>query len=205
MYISPMNATNQKTNFTSAYRIYFYTPNGERILSEANMKKCLHYVEAHLNGSKRVKSLNKDLISTMKHGQPIQDGIDRIFKGDADYRLNPKIRSFFSKSKGENNGYLNILTGDDVDYVAQSYGKNIGKAKRMSKEYTGSTHSFETGYAVSQYKNNLPAYANSRAVTKDGRRVAFGVCFTPIYKKNGELKNFEYHHSGFFFEDQVKQ
>lgn len=204
MYISPISSNNQRTNFTSSYRVFFYTPNGERILSEQNMKKCLHYMEAHLNGSKRVKTPNQELISNMKYGQKVKDGQEKVFTGDIDYRNNPRIRSFFVKEKGENNGYVTILTGDDVEAVAENYGKNIGKAKKISKEYTGTVHSFETSYAVNQYKKNVPDYAEIRSVKKDDRRVAFGICFTPIYKRNGELKNFEYHHSGFFFEDKVK-
>ena len=79
----------------------------------------------------------------------------------------------------------------------------IGKAKNMSKLKTGSTRSFETQDAVMRYAKNAPEYVEKQAVYKDGKRMAFGVCFEPQYKKNGELKGFKYHHAGFFPEERV--
>ena len=64
-------SVNNAPNFGASYHTYFYTTDGRRIVSEQNMKKCLHYVESHLNGSKRVKNYNHDLIDTMKFGQKL--------------------------------------------------------------------------------------------------------------------------------------
>lgn len=189
-------------NFGASYHTYFYTTDGKRILSEPNMKKCLHYMEAHLNGSKRLKTRNQDLVDTMKFGQMSKAG-NRI-GGDSDYLYNNKIRAVFDKAKQKFQGFVTIVTGHDVDVVNKNYGKPIGVAKRMSKEKTGSTRSFETSDAVLRYSKKATEYAENKAVYKNGDRVAFGVCFTPVYnKKTGALKGFEYHHSGFFNENKV--
>lgn len=202
MYSSVTNYNNQ--NFGASYHTYFYTTDGKRIVSEENMKKCLHYMEAHLNGSKRVKTLNQDLITTMKHGQKINGGTRA--GGDKDYFYEPKIRAVFDKTKQKFQGFVNIVTGHDVDAVNNRYGKPIGRAKKMSREKTGTTRSFETYDAIRNYAENAPEYAETKAVYRDGRRLAFGVCFKPVYgKRSGKLTGFEYHHSGFFYEDAVNK
>ena len=196
-------SSQNSTNFKASYHTYFYTNDGKRIVSDKNMKKCLHYVEAHLNNSKRVKVHNQDLIDTMKFGQKMPDGTRR--GGDRDYYYNPKIRAVFDKTKKKFQGFVNIVTGKDVERVNTDYGKPIGVAKRISRERTGSVRSFETSDAIRRYTQNAPSFAESKAVYKDGKRQAFGVCFTPVYnKKTGEVKDFKYHHSGFFDEDSVR-
>lgn len=194
---------NNAPNFGASYHTYFYTTDGRRIVSEQNMKKCLHYVESHLNGSKRVKNYNHDLIDTMKFGQKLPDGTRR--GGDADYLYISKIRAVFDKTKKNVQGFVNIVTGKDVDLVNEKFGKPIGRAIRESKEKTGFMRSFETKDALNRYSKLAPKFAESKAVYKDGERQAFGICFTPVYnKKTGELKEFKYHHSGFFDESKVK-
>ncbi len=201
MYSSINNYNNQ--NFGASYHTYFYTTDGKRIVSEENMKKCLHYMEAHLNGSKRVKNLNQDLVTTMKYGQKVNGGT-RV-GGDRDYASLPKIRAVFDKTKQKYQSFVNIVTGRDVDIVNNSYGKPIGRAKRISREKTGSSYSFETSEALRNYAMNAPEYAESKAVYRDGRRLAFGICFKPVYgKRSKKLTGFEYHHSGFFYEDAAK-
>ena len=81
-----MQIQGNQQNFNGSYRMYFYTPDGKRIVSDENMKKCLHYVEAHLNNSKRVKERNMDLVDTFQFGQRSQDG--RRIGGDKDYYYN---------------------------------------------------------------------------------------------------------------------
>ena len=199
--INSVSSNKYNPSFGAGYHMYFYATDGSRIISEQNMKKCLHYVEAHLNGSKRVKVHNQDLINTMKFGQILPSG--KRLGGDKDYFYYPKIRAVFDKEKTKSEGFINVLTGKDVDVVNKTYGKPIGKAKRMSIEKTGSSRSFETLDAVSRYAKNAPEYAEQQAVYRDGKRMAFGVCFEPQYKKNGELKGFQFHHAGFFPEDKV--
>ena len=199
--IQSVSSHNTSPSFGAGYHMYFYSTDGKRIVSEQNMKKCLHYVEAHLNGSKRVKEPNMDLINNMKFGQIVPPG--KRFGGDKDYFNIPKIRAVFDKAKTKYEGFINVVTGKDVEVVNNTYGKPIGKAKSMSKLKTGSTSSFETQDAIMRYAKNAPEYAEKQAVYRDGKRMAFGVCFEPQYKKNGELKGFTYHHSGFFPEDKV--
>ena len=195
---------NNSTSFGAGYHLYFYTTDGKRIVSDENMKKCLHYVEAHLNGAKRVQGKrNKDLIDTVCFGQVGKDG--KRIGGDKDYLEIPVIRAVIDKTKDKVQGFINIVTGYDAKEVSNVYGKAIGKAKHVSKKRTGSTNSFETSYSVKRYINKAPDYAESKAVYKDGKRMALGVAFTPIYtKKSHKLKGFEYHHAGFFDESLVK-
>lgn len=159
-------------------------------------------MEAHLNGSKRVKTHNQDLINTMKFGKKLPDGT--YSGGDRDYYNIPKIRSITDIAKRNVQGFVNILTGKDAEVVSNTYGKPIGKAKNISIQRANSTNSFETHHAVKQYYSNAPKYLDSKAVYKNGNRQAFGVCFTPVYNKKGEVKEFQYHHSGFFDENKVR-
>lgn len=201
MYTS-INANNNSTNFKAGYHMYFYTDKGERIITDKNMKKCLHYVEAHLNGSKRVKVRNQELIDTMKFGQRGKDG-ERI-GGDADYRACPIIRSVIDKTAGKVQGFINVVTGRDVDVIAKRYGEDMGRNKHISLVRTGSTKSFETSHSVNRYIEKAPDYAESRGVYKNGERQAFGVMFKPILNKKGEVKSFEYVRAGFFDESKIK-
>lgn len=194
-------AVNSPT-FKAGYHVYFYTTDGKRIVSDENMKKCLHYMEAHLNGSKRVKVRNQDLVDTFKFGQ--KDANGKYTGGDRDYYNIPKIRAVIDNTKDKIQGFINIVSGEHVNIVNKKYGKPIGKAKHVSLKRAGTTQTFETKDAVSRYVDNAPAYAESKAVYKNGERQAFGIAFTPIYNKKGNLKGFEYHHSGFFNESAVK-
>ena len=193
-------------NFGAGYHVYFYTNKGERIVSDKNMKKCLHYMEAHLNGSKRVKVKNQDLIDTFKFGKKLPNG--EYPGGDTDYYYIHKIRSVIDNTKDKVQGFISIVTGKDVDLVKDNYGKHIGKSKRISLLRTGTTNTFETNHAVKHYIQNAPNFAESKAVFKDGERQAFGIAFTPVYytkgAHKGEVKRFIYHHSGFFNESKVK-
>lgn len=192
-----MQIQGNQQNFNGSYRMYFYTPDGKRIVSDENMKKCLHYVEAHLNNSKRVKQRNMDLVDTFRLGQKNVTG-QRI-GGDRDYCYNPRIRAVFKRIKERTEGFIRIVTGKDADFVDENFGKAIGKAKRQGLERTGSTKTFETSYATNRYYDNAVDFAERR---NSGEK-AFGVAFTPIYKKNGDLKGFEYHHAGYFNEAKV--
>lgn len=192
-----MQIQGNQQNFNGSYRLYFYTPDGKRIVSDENMKKCLHYVEAHLNNSKRVKQRNMDLVDTFRFGQTLQDG--RRIGGDKDYYYNPRIRAVFKRIKERTDGFVRIVTGKDAEFVDEHYGKAIGRAKREGLERAGSTRTFETSYATNRYYDNAVNYADRK---NSGER-AFGVAFTPLYKKNGEIKGFEYHHAGYFNESKI--
>lgn len=196
-----MQISSNQQNFCGAHRIYFYTNDGKRIVSDENMKKCLHYVEAHLNGSKRVKTLNRDLIDNFRFGQ--KDAQGARTGGDKDYFYYSKIRAVFKKMKDRKDGFVRILTGQDVDVVNQAYGMPIGVAKRMGIERAGSAKTFESSYAVDRYYDQSVRYADKRIEQNPQNKKAFGVAFTPIYKKNGEIKGFEYHHSAYFDENLV--
>lgn len=193
-----MQIQGNQQNFNGSYRMYFYTPDGKRIVSDENMKKCLHYVQAHLNNSKRVKQRNMDLVDTFRAGQ--RDVTGRRIGGDVDYAYNPRIRAVFKRIKERTEGFVRIVTGKDADYVDENFGKAIGIAKREGLDRIGSTRTFESSYAANRYFDGAVGFAERR---NTGEK-AFGVAFTPIYKKNGELKGFEYHHAGYFNEAKVR-
>lgn len=191
-----MQITGNQQSFNGSYRLYFYTPDGKRIVSDENMKKCLHYVERHLNGSKRVVERNMDLVDTFRYGQKLNN---KHIGGDKDYCRHPKIRAVFKRLKERKDGFVRIVTGKDAEFVDENFGKAIGRAKRQARERAGSARTFETSYAVDRYFNNSVRYADS---INNGEK-AFGVAFTPVYKKNGEIKGFAYHHAGYFKESRI--
>lgn len=192
---------NNSTNFGAGYHVYFYTKDGKRIVSDENMKKCIHYMEAHLNGSRRVKVRNTELVDTFKFGKKLANGT--YSGGDKDYFNIPRIRSVIDKTKDKVQGFINIVTGKDAEHVSNTYGKPIGKNKHIGLKRAGTTQTFETKDAVDRYIEKAPDYAESKAVYKNGERQAFGIAFTPVYNKKGNLKSFEYHHCGFFNESAV--
>ena len=193
-------------HFGAGYHVYFFTNDGKRIVSDENMKKCLHYMESHLNNSKRVKVRNTELVDTFKFGKKVNG---EYTGGDKDYYNISKIRSVIDNTKDKIQGFINIVTGSDVKVVDEKFGKDIGKAKHISIKRAGTTNTFETKTAINKYVDNAPDYAESRAVYKDGERQAFGIAFTPVYytkgKHQGEVKGFEYHSSGFFNESKISK
>ena len=160
-----LSAVNNNTpNFKAGYHIYFYTNDGKRIVSDANMKKCLHYMEAHLNGSKRVKEPNLDLIRNFALGQKKADGIRT--GGDKDYFDCQRIRSVIDKTKDKIQGFINIVTGKDALAVDDMYGKAIGLSKGEGLKRAGTTRTFESGDAISRYIDKAP---NQKPYTKTAK------------------------------------
>jgi len=188
-----MRISSDNQSFNGSYKMYFYTNDGKRIVSDENMKKCLHYVEAHLNDSKRVKKRNMDLVDTFRYGQVDKTG--KRVGGDVDYFNMPKIRAVFKKAKNNCEGFIRVVTGKDAKYIDDNYGKAIGKAKRESRERIGYPYSYETSRVLDNYYQKSIELADKKCSDR-----VFGVAFTPKYKKNGEIKGFEYFKSGFFKE-----
>lgn len=192
-----MNRDINNTNFGSATHVYFYTNNGKRIVQDENIRTCTRYLVRQLNSAKNLKSKNQNLADTF-----IYDAKQGI--GDTDYKQVRKVRSVYEYAKERIKGYVNIITGKDVATVDE-WGKEIGKAKSIAKERTGSTDSFETAYSVDRYSKKATQFADNHGIYKDGKRQAFGVIFEPQYKKNGDLKGFEYVRSGYFNEDLISK
>ena len=186
-----MRISGDNQSFNGSYKMYFYTNDGRRIVSDENMKKCLHYVEAHLNNSKRIKNRNMDLVDTFRYGQI--DSTGKRVGGDADYFNIPKIRAVYQKTKNSCEGFIRVVTGKDAKFIDETYGKAIGKAKRESIERTGYPNSFETINAVNRYYDKSVELADKKCSDK-----VFKIAFTPVYKKSGELKGFDYYTSGFY-------
>ncbi len=186
---------NNNINFGSATHVYFFTNKGTRIVTDKNIKTCERYLVRQLNGAKNLKSRNQDLVDTFKYDKKHEIG-------DYDYYCNPKVRSVYEVSKERAKGYVNIITGKHTKDV-DKWGKEIGKAKRVSIERTGSAKSFETSEAVRNYNNQAPKFADKHGIYKNGKRQAFGVIFEPQYNKKGDLKGFEYVRSGYFDEEFI--
>ncbi|GEM_PF-4399959 len=195
---------NNNTSFGSGIHVYFYTQDGKRILSDKNMKKCIHYMEAHLNGSKRVKVKNQDLIDTFKFGQKDKTTGQRI-GGDRDYYNIPHIRTVLDNTKNKVEGFIRVVTGKDSKFVSDNFGKQIGKAKGFSKRRSGSTDSFETSYAVNRYIEKASEHAEKYPVMRNGERQAFGMMIKPTkVDSEGNIQKFDYIRSGYFDEKKVK-
>lgn len=181
-----MNNNSSNVNFGATTHVYFYTNNGNRIISPKNMRKCERYLVRQLNGAKNLKTRNEELVDTFK-------------AGDYEYKIQPQCRSFYERAKG----LVNIITGKDKKLM-DSWGKEIGKAKRLSKEVTGSTRSFETKYATDLYNHKGSNLVKNNGIYRNGERQAFGICFEPVLNKKGELKEFKYVRSAWFNESKVK-
>jgi len=194
---------NYNSSFGSGVHVYFYTSDGKRIVSDANMKKCIHYMEAHLNNSKRVKVKNQDLIDTYKFGQVDKATGERI-GGDKDYYNISHIRTVLDNTKDKVEGFIKIVSGKDSVLVSEEYGKGIGRAKGLSKKRIGRTDSFETSHAVKQYISKAPEHAEKNPVMRDGERQAFGIIINPTKVDNdGIIQKFDYVRSGYFPESRV--
>lgn len=191
-------------NFGSGVHVYFYTKDGKRILSDKNMKKCIHYMEAHLNNSKRVKVKNQDLIDTFMFGQ--KDKTGKRIGGDRDYYYNKHIRTVLDNTKGKIQGFINIATGNDSKFITEHFGKPIGRAKGLSRRRSNSVDSFETAVAVKNYIENAPKRAELNPILRNGKRQAFGIIIDPIkVNRHGEIKMFNYIRSGYFDEEIVNK
>lgn len=189
------NNINSNCNFGAATHVYFFTSDGKRIVSDQNIKKCERYLVRQLNDAKNLKSKNQELVDTFIYDK-------KANVGDKDFWNMRKVRSVYEYAKDRAKGFVNIITGNDTKEV-DKLGKEIGKAKHIAKERTGSTSSFETTYAVDRYNKKAPEFADTKGIYKDGKRQAFGVIFEPQYKKNGELKGFEYKRCGYFDEERL--
>lgn len=227
MNITPYN-NNQQASFGAAYRVHFRTSNNEPILSVQNMEKCLHYLEAHLNRSKRITksknlTLNQDLIDTFC-GKPLPDGTLRY--GDADYRKLPIIRRVPTNTE-KNPGYMTIVTGEDAVYVDEYYGAPIGRAKRENNRILGNGRtSFELKEARKDYKEiasrdadrwlamfydgvNVRKGDDFYTLPSDIERIYIDAVFDPVYytkgKSKGKLKGFEFKSLGFFRKPEPKE
>ncbi|MGN1153159.1 MAG: hypothetical protein ACI4S3_03950 [Candidatus Gastranaerophilaceae bacterium] len=186
---------NNTTNFGSATHVYFFTKEGRRIVSDKNVRTCTRYLVRQLNGAKNLKSRNTNLVDTFTY-----DAKQQV--GDTDYRNLPKVRSVYEYINNKFTGYINIITGKDVKTV-DKFGSEIGKAKHIAKERTGSTKSFETTYSIDKYNRNSTKLAQETGIYKDGKRQAFAVVFDPTFKKNGDHKGFEYVRSFYFDESKL--
>ena len=177
-------------NFKSASHVYFYTPDGKRIISDKNVKKCERYLVRHLNGAKNIKDRNQNLCDTFK-------------KGDIDYKNKSIVRSVYEYAKDKTHAFVNIVTGRHVEPLNR-LGQQIGEIKRLSQNRVGSNYSFESLDAIGRYYKKASQIIKENGIYKDGKRQAFGVIFEPQYKKNGELKDFKYVRSAWFDENKVK-
>lgn len=180
-----MNNTNNNLHFTSASRVYFYTTDGKRIVSDKHLRTCERYLIRQLNGAKNLKSRNQELVDTFKCG-------------DKDFSFISRARSVYEKAKG----YVNVITGKDAKTVNE-WGSKIGEAKKLSTERTGSKYSFETGDAIRSYNRKALNLVKEKGIYNEGKRQAFGIMFEPVYKKNGEFKEFKYHRSAWFNEEKI--
>ena len=187
MNIAPVS-NNNSPNFGASYPVYFWATNGKRIISNEYMSKCLHILEKHLNPSKRAAK------GKFVRNQEI---IDIFTKNDEDYKKNPIIRLVPNKT-GRQQGFLTIVTGDDVNKIGKEYGSKIGRNKKASIEELGHTGSFEVGQSVEKYKISSPEDAEKVArFDAAGNKIYVWAYFEPIYKKNGEVKKFEFSSVGF--------
>ena len=168
-------------SFKAYVPVVFYAKNPEngkysRVMKPENVKKCQSFVVRNLNGT--AKNIKNDEFVTM------------YSSFDKDYKSVREVRSVYDYD----NARVLMVTGRDVDAVTQM-AKPIGKAKSESIDRTGRSSSFETRLATNDYYRQIKSFLRKscRAVkSESGSKLALQVYFDPKYKKDGQLKAFDY-------------
>ncbi len=181
-----MTELNSQVSFKGYVPVYYFARNPKNnkfvpVLKKENIKKCQRFVVSNLNSTAK-KNNNEEFKAFYK-------------KHDPDYAKIPIVRSFYEQDKP----FVYLFTGSDVDEI-NLLGKKIGTAKSEAMAKTGKSKSFESVNAVSQYYRNTKDYilrSCKRLKSQDNENLSLNVYFEPKYKKNNDLKGFEYYKSEF--------
>ena len=160
----------------SYYAVDMATKKCSRIVKPENIKKCQSFVVRNLNGTAK-NNKNDSFVSYYS-------------SFDRDYKTIPKVRTVYDYDSAK----AYIVTGKDVE-VVDKLAKPIGIAKSESVERTGESKSFETKTAAKNYFRQIKNYIKNscrRLKTETGTGLELRVFYQPKFKKNGELKSFEY-------------
>ena len=146
------------------------------VIDNSNIRKCQSFVVRNLNGTAK----------NMKN-----DNFVKFYKAhDKDYARIPFVHSVYD----DKSPVVYMVTGSDTDVVKQ-LAKPVGKAKGEAVGAIGRADSFESHLASRNYFKNVKTFLNRscrRVKTPDGQPLSLVVYFQPKYKKNNELKGFDF-------------
>ena len=197
MQIQPINnysRTSQQTNFKSAYPVIHWV---KRAGNEASKEAptITKELTEELQG-KLVRYLNRTLSKSDPQKVDLMGRAFRFLAGrDSSYRSYPIVRSFYNKADSQKDGLKPIgylITGKDVDVFENNFGKPIGRYTAESPIIGGKRSSAELDKAKEDYHVRGYNYVKNLAANfrKDGECSELHVCFEPVYKKNGEVKDY---------------
>ncbi|MBQ3641345.1 hypothetical protein II906_05415 [bacterium] len=179
-----MNVSNCSFKSYIPVKYYAVNPkNGEYspVTKKSNLRKCHSFVIRNLTGSAK-NNKNAEFVDTFK-------------SMDREYRNNKAARSYYDKNKA----LVHLLTGDDVSNVDE-FAKSLGIAKGDALDRAGTTHTFEVSMTSQNVYDKVMSYIShdARPIRDENRTpLELRVFFNPKYKKNGDLKGFEYIESKF--------
>ena len=193
--INNYSKTNQQTNFKSGYPVIHWVKRAENQVSKEAPTITKELTE-ELQG-KLVRYLNRTWSKSDPQKVDLMGRAFRFLSGkDNSYRSYPIVRSFYNKSAGSQKeglkpiGYL--ITGKDVEVFENNFGKPIGRIAAESPVIGGKRTSAELDNAKADYNVGGYKYVKNLAANfrKDGESAELHVCFEPVYKKNGEVKDY---------------
>ncbi len=180
-----MNITNNSPNFGASFPVYYYAKDKAgkvwRIMKPENIKKCNSYIIRNLTGS--IKSKNENLIEKFK-------------RFDNEYKLTGKIRSVYDNAQS----IVYLVTGKKDCGAIKEMGQKLGEIKSESLNRTQTTKTFEVVEAAKQFFKKALAYVKRHDIkkkNKDGTGLSAHITFDALYKKNGEVKGFQFNNINF--------
>ena len=151
-----------------------------------------------------IKKCHGQLVRDLNHTSKTQKlgNFDEYYKSaDPDYRRIPKVRSIYDKEEP----VVHLVTGKDIDIV-DAMAKNVGIQKSKSIDAFGHSHSFEAAEAAKSFYNNTKYFLTkrcSRIKSRNGENLTMRMYFLPQYKKNGEVKGFEFVKANFIKDKEL--
>ena len=195
--INNYSRTNQQTNFKSTYPVIYWV---KETGTEA-VKKSAPVITEDLTSTlqgKLVRYLNRTFSKSDPQKVDLMSKAFTFLKNrDIDYSRYPVVRSFYNPSVGSQKEGLKpiayLLTGKDVDIFVDKYAKTIGRLKADSPVIGGKRSSAELNIAIDDYYKKGLNYIKGRAeqfCDKNKVNYELHVNFEPVYKKNGEVKDY---------------
>ncbi|MBR1775468.1 hypothetical protein IJ750_00135 [bacterium] len=193
MNILPVSV-NQQTNFKSAYPVVHWVAEANGSYAPVANLELVKKLQ-----SKVVRVLNKPLDKSKKEMVNAEQRL-RAYMGscDLDYRLLPKVRSFYNKILGSITSYSPvsyIISGKDVEPFENMLAKDIGRKKGDAREFLGTTNCPEVCEAVRWYNRGGLRYVNNPAIRvkdKSGMTYVLHTKFEIIRNKLGKIKDYKF-------------
>ena len=174
-----ISASNNKA-FGASIPIYYYAKgaNGKvsRVYKKENLKKCHSYIIRNLTGSK--KEIDTNLVNNFK-------------RFDSAYKSSNRVRSLYD----DPNGVVYLVTGNKDCNQIKEWASTLGQTKQESLEIAKTTDTFEVKEAARAFFKKALEYVKNPMIRKknqQGNLMFIKALFDAEYKKNGEIKGFNF-------------